>query len=102
MSSKKIMEVLDAAAKMEVKVVDWLGGDPLVRPDWYSLCRYAMKLGLINNIWTSGIPLSNMDTAHRAVEVTTNGFFPFTSIQLNRHTMPCPWKWQRACRLGQY
>jgi len=74
MSSEKIKELLDSAAKLEVRMIDWLGGDPLVRSDWYELCQYASKLGFINNIWTSGIPLANSDIAKKAVEVSEGGF----------------------------
>jgi radical SAM protein with 4Fe4S-binding SPASM domain len=74
LNSEKIKELLDSAARLKIRMIDWLGGDPLVRKDWYKLCKYAMDLGFINNIWTSGIPLANRKTAKRAVEVTQNGF----------------------------
>lgn len=70
----KIIEILDSAAKMEVKAIDWLGGDPLLRKDWYELMKYAMKKGLRNNIWTSGMPLENFKIAKKAVEVSEGGF----------------------------
>jgi radical SAM protein with 4Fe4S-binding SPASM domain len=74
MSSNKIRELLDSASNLDIRMIDWLGGDPLVRSDWYELCRYAFDLGFINNIWTSGIPLANLEVAEKAVEVTKNGF----------------------------
>ena len=74
MSSDKIRELLESAAKMGVRMIDWLGGDPLVRSDWYDLCSYSLELGFINNIWTSGIPLANPAVAKKVVEVTKNGF----------------------------
>ncbi|MFX0053201.1 MAG: radical SAM/SPASM domain-containing protein [Candidatus Hermodarchaeota archaeon] len=74
MSSEKIKELLDSASKLGVRMIDWLGGDPLVRKDWYELCKYASNLGLINNIWTSGIPLASPEVAKRAFEVTEGGF----------------------------
>lgn len=74
MTSGKIREILDSAASMEVRMIDWLGGDPLVRSDWYELCTHASNLGLINNIWTSGIPLDSKTVAKKAVEATKGGF----------------------------
>jgi molybdenum cofactor biosynthesis enzyme MoaA len=74
MNSEKIKELLNSASKLGVRMIDWLGGDPLVRKDWYELCKYASNLGLINNIWTSGIPLANQRIAKKAVEVTEGGF----------------------------
>lgn len=74
LSSKKIKEILDSAATIGVQMIDWLGGDPLLRGDWYELCQYTLKLGFVNNIWTSGIPLTNIEVAKKVVEVTKGGF----------------------------
>lgn len=65
-----IKNIVDEAADIKVRCIDWLGGDPLVRPDWYELMQYAQKKGIINNIWSSGIPLQNKSVAKKAVEVT--------------------------------
>lgn len=72
--AKNIMDILDSAARMEVRAVDWLGGDPILRKDWYELMKYAIGKGLKNNIWTSGMPLENIEVARKAVEVTQGGF----------------------------
>jgi len=74
LTSEQIKELLQSAKKMEIRMIDWLGGDPLVRKDWKELCDYASDLGLINNIWTSGIPLANPEIAKKAVEATKGGF----------------------------
>ncbi len=74
MPRKDVIEVVDAAADMDVRAIDWLGGDPLARNDWYELMRYARQQGLTNNIWTSGIPLQHEVVARRAVEVSQGGF----------------------------
>jgi radical SAM protein with 4Fe4S-binding SPASM domain len=71
---ENILSVLNSAAKMEVKAIDWLGGDPLLRSDWYELMKFALNKGLKNNIWTSGMPLENMEIARKAVEVSKEGF----------------------------
>ena len=73
--SDDIKQILINASEIEVRCIDWLGGDPLVRSDWYELMDYAQSLGLINNIWTSGLPLANQTVAKRAVDVTRNGGF---------------------------
>jgi molybdenum cofactor biosynthesis enzyme MoaA len=71
---KDIEKIIKSASKMDVMAIDWLGGDPLLRKDWYDIMRLANKFGLVNNIWTSGIPLENIDVAQKAVEVTKDGF----------------------------
>ncbi|UCE75122.1 MAG: radical SAM protein [Methanomassiliicoccales archaeon] len=69
-----VISVLDSAANMGVRAIDWLGGDPLERKDWYELMKYSMNLGMKNNIWTSGLPLAERDIAKKAVEVSQGGF----------------------------
>jgi MoaA/NifB/PqqE/SkfB family radical SAM enzyme len=70
-----IKELIDDASTINVRCIDWLGGDPLVRSDWYDIMQYSLKKNLINNIWTSGLPLKNKKIAKKAVEVTKNGGF---------------------------
>jgi len=71
---KDVYAILDAASQMQVKAIDWLGGDPLLREDWFELMQYAKKNDLINNIWTSGIPLQDKNVAEKVMKVTENGF----------------------------
>ncbi|MFX1255776.1 MAG: radical SAM/SPASM domain-containing protein [Promethearchaeota archaeon] len=71
----EIKTILDDASEINVRCIDWLGGDPLVRSDWYEIMRYSQQKGLINNIWTSGLPLRNLKIAKKAIEVTQNGGF---------------------------
>ena len=74
LASHEVRTLLDAAARLEVRAIDWLGGDPLVRPDWYPLMVHARALGLTNNVWTSGLPLHDRDVARMVTEVTEGGF----------------------------
>jgi radical SAM protein with 4Fe4S-binding SPASM domain len=69
-----ILKIIDSATKMEVRAIDWLGGDPLLRSDWYELMKYAVSNNLKNNIWTSGMPLEDEEVAKKAVEVSKGGF----------------------------
>lgn len=74
LTSPEIRRLLMDAAALEIRAIDWLGGDPLLRDDWYDLMADAHSLGLINNVWTSGLPLADAETAERVVEVTEGGF----------------------------
>jgi radical SAM protein with 4Fe4S-binding SPASM domain len=69
-----IHRILHELKEAGVRAIDWLGGDPLMRKDWYELARAAQELGLINNIWTSGIPLADPWVARQVAEVTSGGF----------------------------
>jgi radical SAM protein with 4Fe4S-binding SPASM domain len=74
LESGEIRALLDAAARLEVRAIDWLGGDPLARGDWHDLMDDARALGLINNVWTSGLPLRDRDVARKVTDVTEGGF----------------------------
>jgi radical SAM protein with 4Fe4S-binding SPASM domain len=74
MSNTDVKTILNSAKTLKVKAIDWLGGDPLLHPHWQKMMQKAQKLGLTNNIWTSGIPLANKEIARQTVNVTKNGF----------------------------
>ena len=74
LTSDQIRGLLDDAASLEVRAIDWLGGDPLARGDWYDLMSHARTLGLLNNVWTSGLPLAEPDVACRVLDATDGGF----------------------------
>jgi len=74
LTSDEIRTILTEASEMGIRMIDWLGGDPLLREDWYELMEFAAALGLTNNLWTSGYPLRNKETARRAVAATDGGF----------------------------
>ena len=72
--TENVLDVIDSAALMRIKAIDWIGGDPLLRKNWFQLALYANEKGLVNNIWTSGMPLSNLGIARKVVHVTEGGF----------------------------
>ena len=74
LASDEIRVLLSEAASLEIRAIDWLGGDPLERADWYELMVEARSLGLTNNVWTSGLPLCDRQVARRVAEVTEGGF----------------------------
>lgn len=69
-----IISIINSAVEMNVRAIDWLGGDPLLRKDWFELMTYANEKGLKNNIWTSGIPLKEIEIASQVVKTTKDGF----------------------------
>jgi radical SAM protein with 4Fe4S-binding SPASM domain len=71
---KDILSIIDSASNIEIRSIDWLGGDPLLRKDWFELMEYAKKKGMSNNIWTSGIPLNDIDVAQAVVKASDKGF----------------------------
>jgi len=92
LSPGEIRAILKDAARLEIRAIDWLGGDPLERPGWYELMAHARSLGLINNVWTSGLPLRDPAVARMVADATPEGFvsvhvdsiFPETYARLHR------------------
>ena len=74
LASDEIRALLRDAADVEIRAIDWLGGDPLERADWHELMVEARSLGLVNNVWTSGLPLRDREVARRVADVTEGGF----------------------------
>jgi len=71
-----IKSILDDAAKMEVRKIEWLGGDCLLHSSWEELMAYAKyEHELINNIWTSGNQLKKSSIAKKTIELTSGGGF---------------------------
>ncbi|MFX0115906.1 MAG: radical SAM/SPASM domain-containing protein [Candidatus Hodarchaeota archaeon] len=68
-----LRRILDDASSMSVRKIEWLGGDPLTRDDWFELMDYSKKLDLINNIWTAGDLLADKTTAKKAMKATEGG-----------------------------
>lgn len=74
LASDEILNLLYELAELGVRAVDWLGGDPLARPDWYELMEKTASMGIINNVWTSGLPLADDAVVEKVLEVTDQGF----------------------------
>lgn len=74
LTSDEIINLFEEIVELEIRAIDWLGGDPLIRPDWYELMKKSASMGIINNVWTSGLPLADKDVAEKLLEVTNLGF----------------------------
>jgi len=74
LSTREIKGLLRRAASLGIKEVDWMGGDPLERPDWIELLQAARYAGMTNNLWTCGPRLNDIVTAKRVIELTRDGF----------------------------
>jgi radical SAM protein with 4Fe4S-binding SPASM domain len=84
LTTGEVVLLLEHAARLEIRAIDWLGGDPLVREDWHQLMVYARTLGLVNNVWTSGLPLGDPRIARLVARVTEGGFVSVHVDSLDR------------------
>jgi len=74
LSSREIKGVLRRAASLGFKQIDWMGGDPMERPDWKELLQAARYSGMTNNLWTCGSRLNDIGEAKWAIDLTRGGY----------------------------
>lgn len=74
LTTREIKGLLRRAAGLGIRQVDWMGGDPLERPDWEELMYAARYNGLTNNLWTCGPRLDDVVVAKKVTELTRGGF----------------------------
>ncbi len=70
LSDGKITEILHDCKRLGISAIEWLGGEPLLRQSIFEHMGLATDLGLRNNVWTGGLPLTDMkvlrQTLHHA------------------------------------
>lgn len=74
LTTKEIKNLLNQAEKAGIKQIDWIGGDPLERPDWIELMQHARYQNMVNNVWTCGTSLTSACHCKRLTELTKGGF----------------------------
>jgi radical SAM protein with 4Fe4S-binding SPASM domain len=65
--------VLEDARELGITAIEWLGGEPLIRPGIFPLMEHAKRLGLKNNMWTGGLPFKDDDVVKKTAELCENG-----------------------------
>lgn len=73
LSDLEIERILKDAGKLDITAIEWLGGEPLLRPSVSRHLAYAEELGFRNNVWTGGIPLSDRDIRTATVRYARHG-----------------------------
>lgn len=74
LTTREIKGLLRRAASLGIQQIDWMGGDPLERPDWIELLQTARYNGMTNNLWTCGPRLNDIGTAKRVLDLTKDGY----------------------------
>ncbi|MBI0582852.1 MAG: radical SAM protein [Methanomassiliicoccus sp.] len=74
LSSRELKGILRRAAGLGIRQIDWMGGDPMERPDWIDLLQTARYNGMTNNLWTCGARLNDVGQAKWAIDLTRGGY----------------------------
>ena len=77
LTDRQISEILDDSARLGIKAIEWLGGEPLLRESIYRHMEHAAGLGLRNNIWTGGLPFENEETLEKISRLARHGLISF-------------------------
>ncbi len=68
-----ITDILYWSRDIGISAIEWLGGEPLIRPGIFKFMEKAGELGLRNNMWTGGLPFSDKGIIERTVELCQHG-----------------------------
>lgn len=53
--TKRLFDLVDEAKEAGIRQINWLGGDPIMHPDWYDVVSYAGEKGFKGFICTSSM-----------------------------------------------
>lgn len=73
LSDDQIKKIIIDAKKLGISVIEWLGGEPLLRKSIFSHMNFAQKLGFRNNIWSGGLPLSDDYILKNTIKYSDSG-----------------------------
>ena len=54
LSFERLLKLIDECKDLGVQVINWVGGDPLLRPEWREVLSYSGSRGMVNTLMTAG------------------------------------------------
>jgi radical SAM protein with 4Fe4S-binding SPASM domain len=80
LSKETLINLIDDCAETGVKQINWGGGEPLERKDWYDIMSYAKEKGLKNLLMTNGMLLHNKETSKKVSDVVEMAFIHLDTL----------------------
>jgi len=74
LDSTVLRGLIDDCAEAGIRQINWGGGEPLERKDWYDIMNYAKDKGLNNLLMTNGMLLHDKSTAKKVADVVEMAF----------------------------
>lgn len=83
LSDEIIRNILEDAKEAGIHAIEWLGGEPLLRPAIFEFMAQARELGFRNNMWTGGLPFSSRKIIEETAKYCRFGLISFHLTTLN-------------------
>ena len=83
LNDETLNQILHDATRLKITAIEWLGGEPLLRESIFEFLAVARDLGLINNMWTGGLPLQDRSVLGKTSELCRNGLISFHLSTIN-------------------
>ena len=78
--TKTLYNLIEDLVKCDVKNINWGGGEPLSRANWYDIMKYAQDCGLKNLLMTNGLALSNKKEAEKVNDLVEMAFIHMDTL----------------------
>ncbi|MFW5721639.1 MAG: radical SAM/SPASM domain-containing protein, partial [Bacteroidota bacterium] len=82
----QIYQVLQDASILNIKAIEWLGGEPLLRPGIFKFLKKSRELGLRNNMWTGGLPFKDKVIVKKTAKYCKEGLISIHLSTINSKT----------------
>lgn len=83
LTNEMISNVLIDAKELGISAIEWLGGEPLLRPEIFQFMEQAKELGFRNNMWTGGLVFGDKEIVAKTAESCKHGLISFHLSTIN-------------------
>ncbi|MGC9332222.1 MAG: radical SAM/SPASM domain-containing protein [Bacteroidales bacterium] len=83
LTHEKISGILVDSKKLGITAIEWLGGEPLIRPRIFDFMEQASELGFRNNMWTGGLPFADKGVTKKTAELCRYGLISVHASTVN-------------------
>ncbi len=77
LTDHQIRNIISESILLNISAIEWLGGEPLLRESVFDHMALANKLGMRNNMWTGGLPLTDSYIRKKTNQLTRFGLISF-------------------------
>lgn len=97
LTSAEALALCDQFPALGVQEVDFTGGEPLMRPDWWQIAARVASHGITTRIVTNGLPLTEKTVEKlREVHMSTVGVSLDGMEETHDRLRRCPGLWRRV------